>query len=92
MTFINSYVWPVPLPDNEDLKNIDPTLKLSLESSEVLEIAQDRSRWRKLVRSVEGGPVTTKVGKDNKERARDKGRHQKFRKIQTQCVNLVPTQ
>ncbi len=38
---------------NEDLKNIDPTLKLSLESSEVLEIAQDRSRWRKLVRSVE---------------------------------------
>ncbi len=38
---------------NEDLKNIDPTLKLSLESSEVLEVAQDRSRWRKLVRSVE---------------------------------------
>ncbi len=38
---------------NEDLKKIDPTLKLSLGSSEVLEIAEDRRRWRKLVQSVE---------------------------------------
>ena len=38
---------------NEDLKKIDPTLKLSIDSNEVLEIAEDRRRWRKLVQSVE---------------------------------------
>ncbi len=38
---------------NEDLKKIDPTLKLSTESSKVLEIAEDRKRWREIVNSVE---------------------------------------
>ncbi len=38
---------------NQDLKEIDPTLRLSIDSTEVLDLAQDKGRWRRLVRSVE---------------------------------------